>query len=208
MLISGASDNIQSQSFQVDFNYSQTSQYQLTTNGEQQIGSFSSAVTISLSISAINVTTGFLAAEQIIDDSGDDEHPRAEGIVKALKELFTELEENDGLTGKVAKRLFKLVSSLNAARGTDTKLGELDKDTRDEVRSARQQVNDFFRAKHSTVFINDDLENFITLIAKLETLREFALKTTDLLTALKGENDDVDESQSEEDSRPLINIKA
>jgi len=215
MLTSGALNTtqpqyIQAQYFQADFNYSQTSQYQLTGSGGRQTASFTSAVTISLSISAINVTTGLLAAEQTVDDTepDDNDHPRAKGIANALKNLFKELEENDGLTGKVAKRLFKLVNILNAARGTDTKLGELDKEDREEVRTARQKVNDFFQAKHSTVFVDEDLTNFITLISKLETLREFALRTADLLSALKGDDDDSEEVESEEKQTPVINIVA
>ncbi len=221
MLTSGAITNTQpsviafsqAQFFQADFNYSRTSQYQLTNSDGQQTASYSSAVNISLSITAINVTTGFLAAEQTVNDAEPDEidlgdsHHRAKGIEDALKNLLKELAENDGLTGKLAKRFFKLVSALNSARGTDTKLGHLDKDVRSEVRSARHQVNDFFRAKHSTVLLDDDLANFITLVAKIETLREFALKTTDLLAALSGGGDD-EGDETEQEQAPLINIEA
>lgn len=206
MLISGAINNIQPQYYQADFSYSQTNQYQVSGNFGQQNISASSAVTISLSITAINVTTGLLSAEQTIDESAPDDniHPRANGIENALKNLLQELKENDGLTGKVAKRLFKLVSTLNAARGTDTKLGELDKDAREEVRSARKQVNEFFREKHSTVLVEEDLINFISLTAKLETLREFALRSTELLAALKDKNE---EPASKDEQAPQINIE-
>ncbi len=208
MLATGALNNTQPLFYLADFTYSQNNQYQFTDSDGLQTGSFSSAVTISLSISAITVTTGLLSAEQTIDDTEPDDniHPRAGGIKNALRNLLKELDENEGLTGKVAKRLFKLISTLNAARGTDTKLGELDKDSRAEVRSARQQVNDFFREKHSTVLVKEDLANFISLVAKLETLREFSLRTEDLLAALKGAENKIEDG--EEQQTPLIDIKA
>lgn len=205
----------QAQSYQAEFRFSQSSLLLGANSEGQNIGLYSSAVTVSLSIRSINVTTGFLAAEQTIEDTepdaieSDHNHNRAKGIEKALKNLFQELEENDGLTGKVAKRLFKLVSTLNSARGTDTKLGKLDKETREEVRSARDRVNEFFRTQHSTVLVDQNLINFIELVSKLETLREFTLRTTDLLSALKENAPDIDETNPEEEEQPpLIDIEA
>lgn len=207
MHISGTLNTTQVAFYQADFNYSRTSQYQVTDNDSQQNGSFSSAVTISLSISAINVTTGLRAAEQSIDDSNPNENipPRAVGIDNALKNLLKGLDEDSVLTGKLAKRFSKLVSILNVARGTDTKPGDLDQESRAELRSARKQINDFFQAKHSTVLIAEDLANFITLVAKVETLREFVLRTTDLLDALKGADNEENESIAQQVS--LLNIE-
>ncbi|VAV90156.1 hypothetical protein MNBD_ALPHA02-2136 [hydrothermal vent metagenome] len=200
----------QAQYFQANFSYSKTSQFQATSADGQQTASFSSAVTLSLSVTAINVTTGFLAAENTIDATAPTPPPandnsRAKGIEDALKGLIKELRDNNGLTDKVAKRLFKLVGALNSARGTDKPLGTLDPTARDEVRTARQQVNNFFQQKNSTTLVNQDLTNFIELVSKLETLREFALKTTDLLAALQGggdgdDNGDVEEVESDTES--------
>ena len=217
MLISGTPNSIQphyvqAQYLQASFTYSQTRSSQ---TGGQQTDNFSSAITLSLSITAITVTSGFLATEDVIEEAAPDDdnpplnHSRAKGIAKALQNLMSELEENEGLTGKVAKRLFKLVSALNSARGTDIKLGDMDKDDREEVRSARQQVNDFFRGKKSTVLFDEDLANFISLVSKLETLREFILKTTDLLEALnKEEPDDADIPDATTEQPPIIDIEA
>ncbi len=200
----------QLQYFQANFSYSKTSQFQVTSADGQQTASYSSAVTLSLSVTAINVTTGFLAAENTIDATAPTTPPandnsRAKGIEDALKDLIKELRDNNGLTDKVAKRLFKLVGALNSARGTDKPLGTLDPNAREEVRTARQQVNDFFQQKNSTTLVSEDFSNFIKLVSKLETLREFALKTTDLLAALKGGGDsddhgDVEEVESETES--------
>jgi len=205
----------QAQYFKAEFNYSQTSQFTQVSGAGWEASSYSSAVTISLSIRAINITTGLLSAEKNVDDSAPDEtasdniFPRAKGIETALKNLLNELAENNGLTGKVAKRLAKLVTILNVARGTDTKLGELDKEARKDVLSARKQVNEFFREKHATLLVGEDLGNFITLISKLETLREFSLRTEDLLAALKGDEGDSEEPASEpEQIPPQINIEA
>lgn len=147
------------------------------------------AVSISLSISAIRVTSDLLTTEGPDEttegDDAEQAQTRAGGLEKALQNIFTELDENQGLTGKVAKRLFKIVSALNAARGTDTKLGELDPDAREEVRSSRQQLNEFFRKQHSSVLVDESLTHFIELSARLETLREFALRTTEILEGLK-----------------------
>ncbi|PCJ39449.1 MAG: hypothetical protein COA81_10375 [Alphaproteobacteria bacterium] len=202
----------QLQYFQANFSYSKTSQFQATSADGQQTASFSSAVTLSLSVTAINVTSGFLAAKKTIDATAPTPPPpangnsRAKGIEDALKGLIKELRDNNGLTDKVAKRLFKLVGALNSARGTNKPLGTLDPNARDKVRTARQQVNDFFQQKNSTPLVNKDLTNFIELVSKLETLREFVLKTTDLLAALKGggdgdDNGDVEEVESETESQ-------
>lgn len=176
--------------FKADFTYSQTSQYQLIGSDGQNITGHNSAVTISLSISAIHITSGLLSAEKNIDDTKPENilpknDYRAGGIENTLKNLLAELAENNGLTGKVAKRLSKLVNILNTVRGTDTKLGQLNQDDRKEVLSAQEQVNKFFREKYATNLVDANLENFITLISKLETLREFTLRTADLLSALK-----------------------
>lgn len=187
MLISGAPSPFQPHNVKADLTSSQSRSSQETGQKSRQFSSIGSAITLSLSITAITVTTDFLAAKVGEETEGNPstDHPRARGIENALDNLMTELKENGGLTGKVAKRLFKLVSALNSARGTDIKLGEMDKDTRIEVRSARQRVNDFFRDQKSTDLFDKDLANFINMVAKLETLREFALRTTDLLEALK-----------------------
>lgn len=204
----------QIQKFQANFDYTETRQYQVTGADGQVTGSYSSAVTISLSISAIHVTSGFLAAEQVIEDTEADNtvtgrrHQRVRGIENALQDLFKELKENEGLTNKVAKRLFKLVGSLNAARGTDKKLGHFDKEDRQEVRSARQEVNDFFRQKHARAFVGQNLTNFISLVAKLETLREYVLRTTDLLSALKDAGNDNNSDDTSEEQTSLVNIEA
>ena len=148
----------QLQYFQANFSYSKTSQFQATSADGQQTASFSSAVTLSLSVTAINVTSGFLAAKKTIDATAPTPPPansnslangnsRAKGIEDALKGLIKELKDNNGLTDKVAKRLFKLVGALNSARGTNKPLGTLDPNARDKVRTARQQVNDFFQQK-------------------------------------------------------------
>ncbi|MBL4612738.1 MAG: hypothetical protein JKY91_03250 [Emcibacter sp.] len=204
----------QIQKFQANLNYTETRQYEVTGADGQVTGSYSSAVTVSLSISAIHVTSDFLAAEQVIGDSEADDtatgrrHHRARGIENALQDLFKELKENEGLTSKVAKRLFKLVGSLNVARGTDKKLGHFNKEDRQEVRSARQEVNDFFRQKHAKVFVDQTLSNFISLVAKLETLREFVLRTSDLLSALKDAGNDNNSDDTSEEQTPLVNIEA
>lgn len=216
MLISGATNPIQPQYVQAKYlqaNYTD-SQIRSSQVGGQQTDNFSSAITLSLSITAITVTTDFLASKDTIEEAApDDSLPpnkhRAKGIEKALENLMTELEENGGLTDKVAKRLFKLVSALNSARGTDIKLGEMNKDDRKDVRTARQQVNDFFREKKSSVSFDDDLANFINLMSKLETLREFTLRTTDLLEALNKEDpDDAGVPAPEAEQPPTIDIEA
>jgi len=223
MLTSGALNNVQAttanfaqiQYFQANLNYAQTSQTQVTSANGQQTASYSSAITISLSITAINITSGFLAAEKVVDSTApsntnsSDNQSRAKGIEDALKEFLKTFEENNSLNGRIAKKLSQLVSALNTARGTDRKPGDFSQDDRNDVRSARRQVNDFFQEKHSTVFIDEDLANFIKLISKIETLREFSLKTTDLLTALKaGEEEGDDDSDNETDDdkhTPVVN---
>ncbi len=182
------------------FTDSRISQYQLIRRDGQNITGHNSAVTISLSISAIRLTTGFLSAEKNIDDTKPEgilskNDIRAGGIENALKNLLAELAENNGLTGNVAKRLSKLVNILNTVRGTDTKLGQLNQDDRKEVLSAREQVNKFFREKYATNLVDANLENFITLISKLETLREFTLRTADLLSALKDKSNEKRETK-------------
>lgn len=182
------------------FTDSRISQYQLIRRDGQNITGHNSAVTISLSISAIRLTTGLLSAEKNIDDTKPEgilskNDIRAGGIENALKNLLAELAENNDLTGNVAKRLSKLVNILNTVRGTDTKLGQLTQDDRNEVLSAQEQVNKFFREKHATNLVDANLENFITLISKLETLREFTLRTADLLSALKDKSNEKRETK-------------
>ncbi|MBL4801427.1 MAG: hypothetical protein JKY45_05990 [Emcibacter sp.] len=220
MHLSGADNRAQSSetsfaqayNFQANFSYVNVSQSQTTNGHDQQTSSYSSAVTLSISISAIHVTTDFLATEKGIDDGAvsvpDKGQPREKGIENSLQALIKELKENDGLTAKVAKRLFKLVGSLNVARGTDKKLGDFNKEDRQEVRTARQRINDFFKEKHSGYLVDENLTNFIKLVAKLETLREFILRSTDLLSALKGEPQEESEDGADGEQPPQINIEA
>jgi len=195
MLVSGATSKpnagtlTQLQALQVNFTYSRTSQYQVTGNGGQQVASFSSAVNISLSVTALKVTTGVVAAEKLLSSTKPQpvnstvDNSRVKNIENALKDFLRVLVENGALTGKAAKRLSALVSRLNTARGTHD---APDKNNHKEVQSARQKVNNFLQQKESTPLTDKNLKDFITLISKVESLRNFVLKTADLLSALKG----------------------
>ncbi|PHZ86463.1 hypothetical protein [Paremcibacter congregatus] len=164
------------------------------------------AVSISLSINAIRVTGELLTTEQpeenVEDDATVPAKTRAGGLETALQNILAEVKENQGLTGKVAKRLFKIVSALNTARGTDTKLGELDLEAREEVRSSRKELNEFFRKQHSSVLVDESLIHFIELSARLESLREFALRTTEILEGLK--SSDTPDTPDTPDALPSV----
>ncbi|GEM_PF-3902574 len=218
MLVSGATNSPQPgaatlsqlQALQVNYSYSKTSQYQVTGNGGQQVASFGSAVNISLSVTALRVTTGVVAAEKLLSNTKPQpvnstvDNSRAKNIETALKDFLRVLVENGALTGKAAKRLSALVSRLNTARGTHD---APDKNTHKELRSARQKVNNFLQQKESTALTDNNLKYFITLVSKVESLRNFVLKTADLLSALKGNGAQNSPRETESAAEPKNEIE-
>jgi len=186
-------------SFQAKFNFNQTSTTEIRDQQGTVQGTYSSAVSISLSISAVNITSGILKTEQNLDNTrpnflSESNDRRGRGLEKQLIRTLQNIEQNGEITGRDAKRLFKLTSALNQARNTATPLNQLSVEERTEIRFIRFEVKSIFQENRSSALDGDTTSRFLDLLGRLEDLRNFALKATELLSALQGE----DEEETEE----------
>lgn len=194
----------QAQAYKADLNFSKTSLSEYSNSNGSTVSSTTSVVSISLSVVALNVTSGYLASEQVIEDTAPtaplSEHRenRAKGLEKALQETLKEIQKQfgseEGIKVSTFKKFFKQIHALNAARGDYTPLGHLDQESRKELRIVRLDIRSFFQEESRSNFGGDVMSRFLDLQSKLEKLHNFALTAQALLKAL-AEGDEEEDDQ-------------